>query len=436
MGRKLTPEEAKRRAEEMKEKSTKLSRKADAAELAGLVDKHLDYSGAVLKYAKRIILMKRPDGILEELVARSIKPPSGHADPDEQDEAASEDIEAPQAAGSVANRRLLALGDAPATLPSPASSGKRLDRRYRCLEEYPVKDLKSMCTALNRVSLSPFALRGLVKRGQRDVSQSSLCEIIEYETGVDGRQTFDHCDFDNLGELIAHLQRLGTNRGNRAKDLIMPPNWDEQGVYFVQAGSDGMYLHHRFDRVRVLLPPNMQQQSSAINDYSFHSNYSERRAEITYKKVRQFCMVLLQPMSSSTSAPSLDLMFTPPKRSNSVVSPELPASRRVRARTGTSPSLPRTGSAAIASPTSAIASEQTETADIGEEGRASVSGGAAAAALPDPMAGGGAPDKEPGVDRPPAGDDQGSVGNESAAADAPKEACDSEASVVPPPPED
>ena len=93
---------------------------------------------------------------------------------------------------------------------------------------------------LDPVKFSVWSLKALLKRGQRQASRKSLCEVIELLTGVGADSDVSAQYFRTVGELAEHLQRLTRKRPGRIERLNMPPDWDcEDGVYVVAAGPDG-----------------------------------------------------------------------------------------------------------------------------------------------------------------------------------------------------
>jgi hypothetical protein len=148
MGKKLAPDAAKARSQILKEKSIKMAFMADFAELNSLLKTHLEYSPRVLAFAQKLVLNKDPEG--KDTVEPAV------------DEFAGGDgnVETP---GSSSGTGLPAICDV--NVAGCGDSPRPIDRRTCTMEDFPVKDLKLLVTSLERVSLSVFALRALVKRG-------------------------------------------------------------------------------------------------------------------------------------------------------------------------------------------------------------------------------------------------------------------------------
>ena len=55
---------------------------------------------------------------------------------------------------------------------------------YNTIDNLSVKFLKAILFRLEPIAFSPFALKALVQRGQREISKVAITQIIEFTTGV------------------------------------------------------------------------------------------------------------------------------------------------------------------------------------------------------------------------------------------------------------
>lgn len=168
---------------------------------------------------------------------------------------------APRAAQS--NTPALLGPDSAANTPSrgpSAALARPIDRRTKDLQQLPVCDLKMLLFMLDKKSFGTCAIKALQKNGQREVSKTSMCEVIEHLTGMPPYFVLAGF-FGTLSELIEHALDLAKNFPGRASRLHMPPAWDADlsddgdGVYVIATRSaEEVWLEHRDSGMTFKVP--------------------------------------------------------------------------------------------------------------------------------------------------------------------------------------
>ena len=121
---------------------------------------------------------------------------------------------------------------------------------YNTVRAMSVGLLKQLLSAMEEISMSPLALRGLVERGKREASKEQLVRLIEFCTNVDGDTPIDGM-MRHVPTLIKEFKALN-DVTRRARDMKMPPDWISQGLYQLeQSGCDHeLFVRHRFTQLR------------------------------------------------------------------------------------------------------------------------------------------------------------------------------------------
>eukprot|EP00971_Amphidinium_carterae_P330652 6463805-Amphidinium_carterae.1 len=119
-----------------------------------------------------------------------------------------------------------------------AELNKPLDRRSDTLMSQALNSLKAILTYLEPLALSPFNIKGLAgKAGTGQVSKQAIARVIEFLTGVKGKQEFGKC-FPTLQALADNLSILNRQRGRLVRHLVvLPPAWPSMGIYRVEVDS-------------------------------------------------------------------------------------------------------------------------------------------------------------------------------------------------------
>ena len=318
MGKKIAPQEAKARAAVLKDKATKMALTADFTQVKSLLTEHLDFAPDVLEYLQGLIL----NGRKRKATKRGGEKDSNSDDKDKDQGASSTAAAAPDATMKQLALTNGELGIGSTSMQQGEGSPRVIDRRNSTLESLPVKDLKFLCSGLEKVSMSPFALKGLTQRGQRECSQRALCESIEFATGIDPRQGLDHRAWQSMEDLLAFLQELNEERGRRARDLVMPPQWPKNGTYKVESRNGLIVVVNKFTGAVFLLPAAMQGFSES--DYSLEANFFEARAQVICKDRSAMVLQCEMVLPASESGP-LAVSTPESKGSRAVSSPRQPA---------------------------------------------------------------------------------------------------------------
>lgn len=169
---------------------------------------------------------------------------------------------------------------------------------------------------LEGVALGPFALRALVKRGQRDLNQRSLAEILEFATNIDPRSDLQHHAFSAIEELCAYIKTVYDDLGRRCRDLELPPNWPQVGVYRLIPGPLAK-VAHRFTGEEIELGYDFQKHS--VDDMTLVDNFSELRAQVIAGDVCVFLRTIFRPFA--TPASDQTVTPSPAKRQKQLRSP-------------------------------------------------------------------------------------------------------------------
>ena len=140
---------------------------------------------------------------------------------------------------------------------------------------------KKVLSLIEPISLGPLALRGCLEKGNREVTKSSLLELIEFSTGLDP-STALHGEFKHIPTLKAQLGVLNAQVGRRARDLQLPAQWGLHGVYLLDCSdpSEPMLIH-QYAGWKSKIPKTSGDIIDASGLQTSH-NYSESRAKLHF----------------------------------------------------------------------------------------------------------------------------------------------------------
>ena len=138
---------------------------------------------------------------------------------------------------------------------------------------------KKVLSLIEPISLGPLALRGCLEKGKREVTKSSLLELIEFSTGLDP-STALHGGLKHIPTLKAQLGVLNAQMGRTARDF--PAQRGLHGAYLFDCSdpSEPMLIHQSAG-----WKSKIPQTSGAIIDVSglqTSHNYSESRAKLHF----------------------------------------------------------------------------------------------------------------------------------------------------------
>ena len=202
---------------------------------------------------------------------------------DQDERGASEPVEcAASKKHKVTDAKELSIASFATSEASPVDGSLCLHRNFNRVENVPIVHLRRWLTRMEPVAYSDAKLAQLCKHGKRDANRRVLAELVEFPTGITSNQALfaKHGDGNSLAELESRLVIMNQQNGRVARDLVMPPDWDSQGYYFVQGDSQGVSLWNRYRGVNVRLPLNFAPLGTAARDFVISNNCSERRATI------------------------------------------------------------------------------------------------------------------------------------------------------------
>lgn len=210
-------------------------------------------------------------------------------------------------------------GALPAAPPADANDQKQssmhraIDRRSKELQHLPVCDLKILLFSMDKKSFGTCAIKALQRPGQRDVSKSIMCEVIEHLTGMPPFFVISGF-FGTLGELVKHALQMMSEFPGRATRLHMPPEWssskdaDTDGVYLVMSAAvEEVWVRHRESGHEFKIPngTNGVEWTEADGVY-VEFNWSDDRAvlksKISAKEVRLSSMLARPPLMLADGA--------------------------------------------------------------------------------------------------------------------------------------
>eukprot|EP00971_Amphidinium_carterae_P263040 5218809-Amphidinium_carterae.1 len=143
---------------------------------------------------------------------------------------------------------------------------KPMDRRTDHLMAQALCSLKAILTYLEPLALSPFNIKGLAgKYGSGQVSKLAITRVLEFLTGVKGKQEFGKC-FPTLLALANNLSVLNKQRGRLIRHLVeLPPTWPSMGIYRIAVQSDA-------GTMQVLKITTQEEKSIAFDAVGFDRN--------------------------------------------------------------------------------------------------------------------------------------------------------------------
>ena len=191
----------------------------------------------------------------------------------------------------------------PAADTVPANLQVEIHRNYlSSWSSMPPKHLSALLGALEPVSLGQGNQKNMLTKGARVVSKKFLLEILELSCNIDPQAPVSQAEVKNLSEIFSMLEKQNERYGRRARDLVLPPNWDTQGVYRIQTFGERLWLRRGVEDMVELLA---LQPGDAAEQYYLEFNFSEHRAIIKHRHRHEFQQhaVLLFKSSSGVDKP-------------------------------------------------------------------------------------------------------------------------------------
>jgi hypothetical protein len=115
---------------------------------------------------------------------------------------------------------------------------REIDRQSHQIKLLPVMDLKFLLFTINERDYTPYSIKALLVRGQRDVTKGRLCEVLYHLTGLapEFKITLDR--FPTIGRLGEYLEHLHTEKGQRSFVMKMPPDFAARDACFKIVGVE------------------------------------------------------------------------------------------------------------------------------------------------------------------------------------------------------
>lgn len=133
------------------------------------------------------------------------------------------------------------------------------------------------------ISLSLPNLKSIIVRGQREQSKNNLLDILEFTTNLErgfcvrGKLRQRECEHDAFTE---YVKSLNVQSGRRAKDLLLPPDWQTQGIYSWKVVDEQLVVKHRFRELEHIVSATNLKGWSPEVDLHIEYNYSELQAKL------------------------------------------------------------------------------------------------------------------------------------------------------------
>lgn len=123
-------------------------------------------------------------------------------------------------------------------------------RKYTRFENASIEFLADILSAIEPITYSKFALRALKTNKMR-----TMLEMLEFATKVP-RSTALIGDLRHIPTLKSKLMQHCEGVGARGHRLLLPPNWDSQGVFLLKADAlDNIVVEHLYTKFCGHGPP-------------------------------------------------------------------------------------------------------------------------------------------------------------------------------------
>lgn len=150
-----------------------------------------------------------------------------------------------------------------------------LHRNYNVWSSVPSRNLKVLLHELEPISLHEKMQKALCGPNQREPPREKLLELLEFACNVDpctevGSQR-------KLDDILATLKQRNSLLGRRAKEIRLPPDWQDIGIYKLQLAGDAVMLSGLGKLVK--LAPSML-NGAPFDSLFIEANYSQNRATL------------------------------------------------------------------------------------------------------------------------------------------------------------
>eukprot|EP00971_Amphidinium_carterae_P350703 6491694-Amphidinium_carterae.2 len=160
-----------------------------------------------------------------------------------------------------------------------------IPERVLHLEEFDNRTLRdTLLPSIEPASLSGANLRAVEKRAG---GKSSLLKILTYLVGLDS--DYRVCGhLRSWSALLAALKERSELRGRRGRELILPVDWVEQGLYGIEDGcSEGVRILHRATQASRTIPWEEVPTCASVAELTIVQNWSESKAALSLKEATQ-----------------------------------------------------------------------------------------------------------------------------------------------------
>lgn len=165
-------------------------------------------------------------------------------------------------------------------------------------------------------TLSVPNLRRMLTRGKAQANKEVMQKLVEMVTGM-SPDTALSGKLADLQNFKAYCKSCHEARGRRGRDLTLPPNWQEDGIYSIaEVRSSGVVVHHKFTGAVAMIELDKVPPFKCLQDLYINANWSETRATIssTRDEQGQSCVWLIsffgrqvlknEPRHSTAGSPS------------------------------------------------------------------------------------------------------------------------------------
>jgi hypothetical protein len=173
-------------------------------------------------------------------------------------------------------------------------------RNFLTWNKMPPKHMVTILHLTDPLAFNQRVLRNMCSKGQKVPPKEKLLELLEFATNIDPGS--DIGDLRSIGEIATIVRGKNLILGKRAKELVVPVDWQEYGVYQFRV-EDGQPVLYKVGSPATLDLPGVD-----ITCLYISMNYSESRAtlnsttDLTFMKL---CVLLhANGLADSASEPS------------------------------------------------------------------------------------------------------------------------------------
>ena len=110
-----------------------------------------------------------------------------------------------------------------------------------CAAEADVYFIMFLPSPVERVALSPAAMKGFLKGYQRRNPKNAIVQVWEFLFDDDGDEQWP---FHTITELLEHLRCRSGENGQRGSQLEVPADWHASGIYCLRVEAGTLQLEN------------------------------------------------------------------------------------------------------------------------------------------------------------------------------------------------